>query len=130
MSDCDNMRRHRSQMTPAEIAAVEAVVHRQHPLNWHIGPHATNKMKVTGVVFNQVIDVLGTGYVVEVNQNNDLCALFRKDYGHFSVCIVINLPTMFVVSVWKNSARDNHATLDHSKYLWNENIETVMAAFA
>lgn len=124
----DNKRKHRKQMTAAEIAAAENTVHSQD--DWNIGPHAADKMKAKGVTTEQVLETLCTGSVIEVNHNNDLCAVFRKDFGRYAVCVVINLPTRWVVTVWKNSARDAHATLDCSKYLWNANIETVMAAFA
>jgi hypothetical protein len=124
----DNNRKHRKQMHPGEIAAVEGLVNSEG--NWNIGPHATKKMADKGITTDQVIETLALGYVVEVNHNNDLCAVFRKEYGRFAVCVVVNLPTRWVVTVWKNGARDTHATLDHSKYLWKANIETVMAAFA
>jgi len=115
-------------MTRSEIASVEALVHAQS--KWAIGKHATGRMATKGIEREQVLDVLSTGRMVEVNRNNDLCALFRKEYGNEAVCVVVSLETRWVVTVWKNQARDKHRTLDATKYLWDVDVCEEMAVFA
>ena len=121
-------RKHRKQMKPAEIEAVERLVNAQ--ARWLIGPHAAERMARKGVNQDQVLEVMQTGYVIEVNQNNDLCVVFRKEYDRFAVCVVASLRTRWVVTAWKNGAKDKHRTLDLSQYQWGVDLSYEMAAFA
>jgi hypothetical protein len=124
----NNRRKHRKQMRRDEITAVEKLVNSQG--KWEIGPHAFISMAKKGVTEEQVLDVMRTGYVFEVNHNNDLCVAFRKEYGRFAVCVVVSLRTRWVVTAWKNSAKDKHRTLDMSQYKWGVDLTQEMAVFA
>jgi hypothetical protein len=121
-------RKHRKQMTKAEIIAVEDVVQAQP--NWVLGPHAIARLEKKGITKEQVLETLKIGYVIEVNRNNDLCVAFRKEYGAFAVCVVVSLQTRWVVTAWKNSAKDKHRRLDFSNYRWGVDLTREMEAFA
>lgn len=123
----DNKRKHRKQMSPDEIAVVEKLVRSQ--TRWTLGPHARDRMVAKGVDEARMLDVLKTGYVIEVNRNNDLCVVFRKDFNTYAICVVVSLATRWVVTVWKNGAKDKHYTLDRNKYQWAVNLQQEMAAF-
>lgn len=121
-------RKHRRQMQLAEITSVETVVHAQEC--WiGDGPHVTKRARSKRVDGSDIYHTLKTGEVIEVNDTNDLCILMRKKFGHYAVCVVVNLPTRWIVTSWKNQLHDNHSKLDMSKYRWDVNLCNVMAPF-
>ena len=124
----NDKRKHRNQMSTEEIACVEALVHSQS--RWVVGKHAKGRMARKGITVTQVFETLGEGQVVEINRNNDLCALFRKDYGGHAVCVVVSLQTRWVVTMWKNAVWDTHSTLDKDNYCWDVDVQKELAAFA
>jgi hypothetical protein len=87
-------------------------------------------MKAKGVSYEEAIETLRSGYLVEVNENRDLCVVFRNDTGKSSVCVVVALRTRWFVTTWRNGKRDRHTTLDTAKYHWNTNVVSLMEAFA
>jgi hypothetical protein len=126
----DNKRKHRAQMTPAEIQAVEELVHSQPSSSWTFGPHAAERMKAKGVTYEEAIETLRSGYLVEINENRDLCVVLRNDRGKSSVCVVVSLRTRWFVTTWRNGKRDRHTTLDATKYLWDVDVRSIVEAFA
>jgi hypothetical protein len=127
----EDKRKHRAQMTPEEIDSVEVLVHSQPSSSWNFGgSHSEERMRAKGVTREQALETLRVGYLVEVNENKDLCVVFRNDTGKSSVCVVVALRTRWFVTTWRNGKRDLHTTLDTSKYQWNVNMQSVMEAFA
>ena len=125
-----NQRKHRQQMTLREIAVIENLIHAQS--KWLVtGEHITRKMSDLRISWEDINFVLKTGIVVEVNKNRDLCAVFRANVpvidpetypGTRDICVVVNLPTRWVVTVWCNSITDLHSTLDLNNYRWRVNL--------
>jgi len=108
-------------MTLREIARIENLMHRQE--HWSDDAnHISDRMHSKHITAADVLDVLKTGYVIEVNHTADLCVTMRKDYEDRSVCVVVNLPTRFVVTSWINRTDDVHYTLDMHKYRWRVNL--------
>lgn len=128
MSAASNRRKHRNQMNLDEIIFVENIIHSQP--RWTIGKHAGDRAATKDIPREQVHDVLLSGYVVEVNENNDLCVVFRKEYSGYAVCVVVSLRTRWVVTVWKNNTKDKHTSLNQENYLWDVDMTQVMEAFA
>jgi hypothetical protein len=126
----DDKRKHRFQMEPAEIEAVEKLIHSQPSSVWKFGPHASERMKAKGVTHEDIIETLQSGYLVEINENRDLCVVFRHDVGKSSVCVVVSLRTRWFVTTWRNGRKDRHNTLDRSKYSWNVDVTRIVSAFA
>jgi hypothetical protein len=126
----DGKRKHRRQMSSAEIASVEALVHDQPRSSWALGPHLLSRMETKEVSREEVEETLAAGYFVEINENKDLCVVFRKDFPESSVCVVAALRTRWVVTTWRNRKGDRHTKLDTAKYQWNVDVRKVMAAFA
>jgi hypothetical protein len=125
----ESKRKHRSQMSPEEIELVEHIVHAQP--NWiGNGPHADKRMRDKEVMGSEIFDVLKTGKVVEVNYTHDLCVVFRKDYADHASCVVVNLPTRWIVTTWHNNTNDQHRSLDMSQYVWKANLLDVFKGFA
>ncbi len=124
----DNKRKHRNQMSPSEILAIEQLVHAQD--KWTVGKHARKRMDTKDIPITQVMDVLRTGYVIELNNSNDLCAALRKDFGECAICVVVSLATRWVVTAWKNEQHDIHDTLDISKYKWDIDIREAIEEYA
>jgi hypothetical protein len=127
----EDKRKHRHQMAAEEILAVEDLVHRQPSSAWNFGgPHVAARMKAKGVSMEEALETLRSGYLVEVNENRDLCAVFRNDTGKSSVCVVVALRTRWFVTTWRNGRCDRHTTLDLTKYTWVMDMGKVMEAFA
>lgn len=130
----DDKRKHRSQMTPAEIEALETLVHSQPSSFWHFGPHAIERMGPKGVTKEAALETLRVGYLVEIHENKDLCVVFRNDTGpnnaRSSVCVVVALRTRWFVTCWRNGKQDNHQSLDLSKYRWGVDVGSLVEAFA
>jgi len=124
-----NQRKHRQQMTLREIARVENLVHAQ--TCWiGDGPHV-NTLPLRGreVSVTEAYDTLRTGQVIEVNRNKDLCVLMRKNYADHAVCVVVNLLTKWIVTMWQNRIGDNHSTLDLNQYQWKVDLISELKDF-
>ena len=121
-------RKHRTQMLPEEIELIESIVHAQ--THWiGNGPHIDKRMREKQVPGKETFDVLNTGIVVEVNHTDDLCVVFRKNYEDHASCVVVNLPTRWIVTTWRNKTNDQHRTLDMSQYTWKVDLLSVFEGF-
>ena len=109
-------RRHRTQMTDAEILFVETLIHATD--RWIIESaliHASrNGRRFTR---EEVLEALHTGLFVEVNSLGRV--LFRSAKG---VCVVVSLQGRYAVTVWFNRPQDTHKTLKRSEYTWKVNV--------
>jgi hypothetical protein len=115
------LRKHRKQMTPAEISAVENHVHsiRQfRATNTHLLHEMKHDKYTKEITHDDIATALAHGEVIEVTDRYR--ALVRLTHGNRSgVCVVISLRDNTVVTTWFNNPTDSHRTLDLSKYQWN-----------
>jgi len=125
----ESKRKHRKQMSPEEIELIESIVHSQ--IHWTgLGPHSTRMVQERQVPSKELFDVLKSGKVVEVNHTCDLCVVFRKDYDDHASCVVVNLPTRWIVTTWRNNTNDQHRSLDMSQYTWKVDLLEKFKGFA
>lgn len=111
------LRKHRKQMTPAEIHAVEARVKRVPA--WVSQPYYAVRARERNVSRLEVYRAIAFGQAIEAKDDDRV--LMRGSDG---VCVVVEIPTRKIVTVWYNSPDDQHWTLDLSQYRWNVNLVT------
>lgn len=109
-------RKHRRQMTLAEIAAIENFVHSLDRGLWIANGHAINRSGERICSDSQLLDVFRFGLVIEVRPDSRI--LFRAD----ELCVVANIVSRKVCTVWRNSFDDNHSTLRLQNYQWRGSI--------
>jgi hypothetical protein len=106
------LRKHRQQMSQAEIATAEAIVHNLS--GWDAsGIHARREMRNDRLTDNAVLDALTSGQIIEVNSFGRV--VMRSSKG---AVVVAELPNKYVVTAWYNDPRDNHSTLRLNEYTW------------
>jgi len=107
-------------MSPKEIAAIEGIAHSVgHTL---ILAHAASRMVQKDVSEREIENCLKYGHAIEVhNEASNLRIVLRHDYGRpkVGVCLVLELGTNAIITVWKNKGNDGHKTLDKWQYQWN-----------
>lgn len=104
-------RKHRKQMTVAEITAVESSV-RAVPA-WRSQPYYIMRCQTRKIARIAVFRAIAYGRVIEAK--SDGRAVMRGTDG---TCVVVSVPTRTVITVWHNDPTDNHYTLDLSAYTW------------
>jgi len=111
------MKKHRKQMSPAEIGALESHIRK---MNYEaIGLHASERMAQKHVNAREITNCLKYGEAIELhNEAGEWRALLRHQYGRpqVAVCVVFSIERHEVVTVWKNAGSDAHRTLDLSPY--------------
>jgi len=119
------MRKHRNEMTESEINAVEAHVHGLTPV---IGGHTPERMAEKRVAVHEAVNCVRYGKVIEVhNERISLRAVMRHNCGREAVCAVVEIESGNIITVWKNRATDNHATLNMAAYGWKANMASMIA---
>lgn len=117
------LKKHRKQMTAAEIATVENHVHSIRNFrakNSHLLHEMKHDKYTTEITHDDIATTLAQGEVIEVAER--FRALVRLTKGERSgVCVVISLRDNEVVTTWYNNPTDTHRTLDLTKYQWNIN---------
>ena len=108
-------RKHRKQMSREEVVAVEALV-KSIP-SWHSQPYYVTRGRERNISRLSVYTAIAFGEVVEAKDDDRV--LMRH---HSGVCVVVDVKTRTVVTVWFNDPQDQHWTLDLSQYRWNQNL--------
>ena len=106
-------RKHRSQMTSAEIRAVETFVHGV-PVNaWRFRGHAVATGLSRAVTESSALNALRLGDVFEAHcETGELRLGVRYDDGSpVSTCVIVAPKTREVITVYWNASNDTHATL-------------------
>jgi hypothetical protein len=108
-------RKHRKQMSKQEVAAVESLV--KSITSWVSKSHYAVRSRERNVTRLEVYQAIAFGQCVEAKDDNRV--VMRH---HTGVCVVVEIPTHTVVTVWYNDPQDQHWTLDLSQYRWVINL--------
>ena len=119
-----NRRKHRQQMTPAEMQAAERLA-RSWAGRLSFVDHADERGAQKGVTPEEIRGAVLFGSVIEVHANAapDCRAVLRRG----EVCVVLSLCTGQVVTTWRNRKSDQHDTLDLSQYQWPVNVVALVS---
>ena len=112
----NKLRKHRKQMTAAEIEYTESLVHSLN--GWRTGPglgHAAKRRRTFS--HQQVIEALRTGWVVEVNSLGRV--LMRDTTG---LCVVISIKDRVAFTVYANAPNDHHENQSMGMYKFNVDV--------
>lgn len=116
------LRKHRTQMTATEIAALENFVHNitYAVVNFQ-NDHLRREMQQDSIAATEIIAALKAGEVIELNSQKR--CVMRSKRG---VCVVVSLQDGNAVTTWRNDPRDNHKSLRLSEYAWNVDAVAVL----
>lgn len=109
------MRKHYTQMTPAEVAYL---MKRVRGSRFTISPHAMDRMQGRRVTPEQIQSVLTYAQVIDANDEykGHLRVMLRGRLGGQSLCVSVNLNTLEVATVYWNRVDNHHRNLDMSIY--------------
>ena len=121
------LRRHATQMTPAELTALTSIVRLFRADSYALAPHAREQAARKGISESAIREALQHGIPVELNKDeaNRVNVLLRHESG---TCVVVGLTTRRIVTTYFNSPTDQHRTLDKSLNTWAVNAAEVAAA--
>jgi hypothetical protein len=108
-------RKHAKQMSRTEMAAVRMAVAAVP--SWVSRGHYAVRGRERSITRREVYEAILFGLPGEVNDKDRV--VMRHASG---VCVVVELPTHTVVTVWYNDPQDQHWTLDISQYRWTVNL--------
>lgn len=110
-----NNRTHRNEMDQADIERCEAFVKARN--QWVLGDYAMRRMTERGVTEGDMALTIHDGNLAEINETQGLCVVMRKEFqAGYSVCVVINSTTGFIITTWKNKKRDPRSLFDMTKF--------------
>jgi hypothetical protein len=117
-------RKHREQMSPAEIEYSESLVHGI--TDWNLMTHhAAERMAEKHIAKQDVVNTLKYGAVIEVTSLGRIVVRLMKGKMK-GTCAVVSPKDKTVVTVWYNRGSDNHSTIDMSQYGWDVNVITFL----
>lgn len=120
------LRKHRIEMTAAEIEHAENVVHSIKRVNAG-SPHLLHEMKQDDISLTDVAYTLKYGAIIEVNSFGR-CVVRLMDGTEDikpGTCVVVQVRDSskpILVTAWRNNPNDHHKTLRLSEYGWNVDI--------
>lgn len=126
------MKKHRQQMQPGEIAALESFIHSISPV---LDGHTFQRMCEKNIAVVDIENIFKHGAAVEIhNEAEELRAVVRYDAGKgkkaTGVVAVIGLQSGKIITAWRNDGGDNHSTLRITAYQWRVNVAELLQATA
>jgi hypothetical protein len=122
------MRKHTKQMKQTEREALNTFIKQ---IAVHVvSTHAAERMTQKDVSAREIELCLQYGEGIEIhNDAGTPRAVVRFQYGRpkVAVCVVVELLTGKIVTVWKNAGSDNHQTLNLFAYQWTVNVAILLA---
>ena len=116
-------RKHYTQMSMPEIEAVCSYVRDLRLVATK--PHYYNRRQERSFSQGQVYAAVKTGKLIEVHNDRepDIRALLRDDTG---TCVVIDLGSGDIITVYYNDPEDQHFTLNKALYRWQVDLCSVV----
>jgi len=114
-------RKHIQQMNQLERAFIHGYL-RSGKRDYHATTsHFRDRASERVFSVQDAVDALRNGLVVEVHndRNPSLRALVRDSKG---TCVVVELQTDLIISVYYNDPEDKHETLNWAPYRWTQDI--------
>lgn len=124
MNSCvaTSVRKHISQMHPAEIAALQILIKG----NFRLSRHCIEKMKERRIRTESIKHTILEGNIIEyhlVNGRQSRVLLrSRVPIRGQVTCVVVDIGTNYVVTAYKNWVTDKHKNLNMEEYDENLNI--------
>jgi hypothetical protein len=112
----NKLRKHRKQMTQAEIEYIENLVHNSF---WRIDAVFRGHMAKRGRNFTnqQLVHACKTGHIIEVNDRGRV--LMRDSLG---VCVVLSIKDRLIFTAYANDPKDTHDYSALTLYTWKVDV--------
>lgn len=122
------MRKRYEQMNKKEVRILVSRVKRLYDCKVTLSNHAKERMKERNIKEKDVYRVFRNFNIIEFNVKTQggITALIRgRDKGN-QICLSIDLSTGSILTVYKNSFKDNHANVNPDLYNANINIDSFL----
>jgi transposase len=116
-------RKHYTQMSVPELVEVRNYVNDLRLRTTQ--PHYYNRKQERSFSQGQVYAAVKMGKLIEVHNDRepDIRALFRDDTG---TCVVIDLGSGDIITVYYNDPEDKHFTLNKGLYRWQVDLCSIV----
>lgn len=104
-------RKHRQQMTAAEITTIESLVHST--TFFAPKPHLIERAAERNFGEAGIMSALRTGMLIEARPDGRVCM------RHDGYCVVASVATRRIITCWRNDDNDQHSTLNLRAYQWH-----------
>ena len=100
------------------IGTKEKIMKELHSVKgWKIRPYAKQRIKERGISIDKLFDVCREGELVEYhNENGTRRVLVRDEKG---TCVIVDLDTRNIITVYENDPDNDHPNLQRDKYLFS-----------
>lgn len=112
-------KKHFKHFSPNEKETVENTIKAIKPNEYKLRSHAIDKLKERGGNINNVFEALKDFNIIEFHAKEGEARLLIRGKSVLytdNICIVIALKTKEIVTTYFNNVKDNHFTLDMTKY--------------
>lgn len=118
-----SIRKHISQMSLEEVDFFTSLVNRK---SWIMSSHVREQMEKRGGTLSNIIEAIEYGSLVEYHQRNGHSRLlFRSEtpLHNWVPCVVVEISSERIITIFWNHVKDNHRTIDMSRY--NEDLDII-----
>ena len=112
-------KKHFKHFSPNEKETVENTIKAIKPNEYKLRSHAIDKLKERGGNINNVFEALKDFNIIEFHAMTGEPRLLIRSKTAFhsdNICIVVATKTKEIVTAYFNDIKDNHFTLDMTKY--------------
>lgn len=123
-----SVRKHCSQMSDGEIKTVLNFAKKIPKQEWGFNGYTFNRIQERGGTKDYVLNALQNGELIEYHlKENKSRILVRgtqpiSEYHRYVPCVVFELKTKTVITVYWNHVDDNHRTINMKPYDENLNV--------
>jgi hypothetical protein len=125
----DEYRKHINDMTFEDVGIIEILTNEN---TFRFSNYMLKTMNYREISKEDVLDTIKNGNVIELHiKNNDIRVLKRsiKSYIGYDICVVYGLISKDIITCYKNTAGDNHSTLDLSLYQSDINVKKTLELY-
>jgi hypothetical protein len=118
-----SVRKHISQMSLEEVDFFTSLVRNK---AWIMSGHVREQMEKRGGTLSDIIEAIEYGSLVEYHCRNGYSRLlFRSEtpIHNWVPCVVVEIATERIITIFWNHVKDNHRTIDMSRY--NEDLDII-----
>ena len=93
---------------------VKKFEYRSHSGIWYYGGYVTERSKARDIGHAELMHAVRHGELIEWHDETGTERVLLRD--ELGICVVLDLDTRNIITVYRNNVGDNHATLDTCKY--------------
>lgn len=115
-----SIRKHITQMTKQEVDFLWKELYSVKAEDWKVTSHLMKRINERGGNFEDILSIIYNGTIIEYHLRSGKSRILlrgKKSFGGSVICAVFEPKTRNVITLYWNSDKDNHSTIDMTPYI-------------